>query len=111
MVKSTRILKAITTSLGDDARDLPPVDFASPNIQELEYLFQDVREQDLCSDHRWRVIDRLGLGSDFASQLELLSRFGSGESKFLVQNGVAQMAVHLLPFFQHLIVKCGDKGM
>ena len=49
--------------------------------------------------------------------LEQLSRWSESESKpsgdlsFLLNQGFAQKAIHLLPFFQHLIVKCGDKGV
>jgi pseudouridine-5'-phosphate glycosidase/pseudouridine kinase len=30
---------------------------------------------------------------------------------FLTEEGVAQMAVNLLPFFQHLVIKCGERGV
>lgn len=50
--------------------------------------------------------------------LELLSRrdasdhcASQGNLAFLVENGVAQMAINLLPFFQHLVIKCGDLGV
>lgn len=34
-----------------------------------------------------------------------------GNLSFLLKDGIAQMAVNLLPFFQHVIVKCGDRGI
>lgn len=33
-----------------------------------------------------------------------------GTLSFLIDQGVAQMAINLLPFFQHLIIKCGERG-
>jgi pseudouridine-5'-phosphate glycosidase/pseudouridine kinase len=50
--------------------------------------------------------------------LDLLSRQDAsahhtsvGNLGFLVENGVAQMAINLLPFFHHLVIKCGDLGV
>jgi pseudouridine-5'-phosphate glycosidase/pseudouridine kinase len=34
-----------------------------------------------------------------------------GNLSFLIKDGIAQKAIHLLPFFQHLIIKCGDQGV
>lgn len=34
-----------------------------------------------------------------------------GDLSFLVNDGVAQMAINLLPFFQHLVITCGDRGV
>jgi pseudouridylate synthase / pseudouridine kinase len=34
----------------------------------------------------------------------------SGSLAFLVHEGIAQMAISLLPAFQHLIIKCGHLG-
>lgn len=66
----------------------------------------------------WEVIDNLSLGSAFRMDLEQLARknvtekdLTKGTLAFLVDQGVAQMAVNLLPFFQHLVVKCGDRGV
>lgn len=35
----------------------------------------------------------------------------AGTLSFLTEEGVAQMAINLLPFFQHLVIKCGDRGV
>jgi len=34
-----------------------------------------------------------------------------GNLSFLIEDGVVQKAIQLLPFFQHLIIKCGDQGV
>jgi len=60
----------------------------------------------------------MAIGSEFRMGLEQLSRRNAceldstkGTLSFLVDNGIAQMAIHLLPFFQHLVIKCGDRGV
>lgn len=35
----------------------------------------------------------------------------AGTLSFLTEEGVAQMTINLLPFFQHLVIKCGDRGV
>jgi len=65
----------------------------------------------------WSIIDSFNLGSAFRMDLEQLSRWqasksnlSGGDLSFLLNQGFAQKAIHLLPFFQHLIVKCGNQG-
>lgn len=68
----------------------------------------------------WQVVDSMSLGSDFRMELDQLARRNAlegehaaagGNLSFLVDNGVAQMAINLLPFFQHLVIKCGERGL
>jgi pseudouridine-5'-phosphate glycosidase/pseudouridine kinase len=66
----------------------------------------------------WAVIDNLSLGSDFRTELERLARRNSsnedsskGTLAFLLNQGVVQMMVKMLPFFQHIVVKCGEQGV
>jgi pseudouridine-5'-phosphate glycosidase/pseudouridine kinase len=66
----------------------------------------------------WSVIDDFNLGSTFRLELEQLSRrpvseyTESGKTlSFLLDQGIVQKAVQILPFFQHLIIKCGDRGV
>lgn len=35
----------------------------------------------------------------------------TGTLSFLAEDGIAQMAINLLPFFQHLVIKCGERGV
>jgi len=35
----------------------------------------------------------------------------AGTLSFLTEEGIAQMAINLLPFFQHLVIKCGERGV
>lgn len=66
----------------------------------------------------WSVVDSLNLGTAFRIDLEQLSRRpvsdndpSKGNMAFLIAQGIIQKAVNLLPFFQHLIIKCGDQGI
>ena len=95
-----------------------PVTYISPNILELEQIFQGAREpcirQDaesppLTSLDRWfERIDRFGFQAGIST--DAFARLGGPQGSFLSKSGIIQMSVQLLPFFQHSIVKCGDKG-
>lgn len=66
----------------------------------------------LSSPKHWERLSSFGLGPDYRSQLDRLAKARNGvDLSFLVNEGVAQMAVQLLPYFQHIVVKCGDRGM
>jgi pseudouridine-5'-phosphate glycosidase/pseudouridine kinase len=69
----------------------------------------------------WSVIGDLELGQDYQSQLAILARQtistslaaddkSNGTLDFLLERGIARMAVQLLPFFQCSIIKCGKAG-
>ncbi|KIJ68504.1 hypothetical protein HYDPIDRAFT_36968 [Hydnomerulius pinastri MD-312] len=118
VIKSTRIFPAIAANLGKSAQSV--VSFASPNLIELAQMYQDARTTyDLMShDHWWSAIDSFGLGSQFRMDLEQLARREVSDSvpelgnlSFVADKGIAQMAVNLLPFFQHLVIKCGELGV
>jgi pseudouridine-5'-phosphate glycosidase/pseudouridine kinase len=121
IIKSTAILPAIALSLEAMDSNCAPIAFASPNIRELVQLDQASRTEpfDLTSHSIWwSVIDNFSLGSTFRMDLERLARMNTsnfdsskGTLEFLVNQGVAQMAVKLLPFFQHLVIKCGEQGV
>jgi len=56
--------------------------------------------------------------SQFRMELDNLARFPAsphssttGTLSFLTEEGIAQMAINLLSFFQHLIIKCGERGV
>lgn len=121
MPKSTRILPAIASLLGKHLSRAAPVTFASPNLLELAHIYRTVSSEPLeltSHEHWWKVIDNMGLGSQFRMELEQLARRDACDSAtskgtlgFLLDQGIAQMAVNLLPFFQHLVLKAGDKGL
>lgn len=101
--------------------DIAPVAFASPNLIELAHLYRTASSEPLeltSHKHWWQIIDSMGLGSHFRMELEQLARLNAcdstpskGSLSFLLDEGIAQMAVNLLPFFQHLVLKAGEKGL
>ncbi|KIK05462.1 hypothetical protein K443DRAFT_675024 [Laccaria amethystina LaAM-08-1] len=120
-IKSASILPAISSFLRRDNSDQPPITFFTPNLLELTHLYQATRSEEfdfMSHPSWWNVIDSLNLGSAFRTDLEQLARkpvdvddSSKGTLSFLIDQGVAQMTVHLLPFFQHIFVKCGDRGV
>jgi pseudouridylate synthase / pseudouridine kinase len=56
-------------------------------------------------------MDDLNLGERYRSDLTLLSEHTVTTSFNLFKDGIPQMAVSLLPFFQNLFIKCGEKGL
>jgi pseudouridylate synthase / pseudouridine kinase len=118
VVKSTSILPAIASCLDSGTA---PITYASPNILELSYLYQAARSEphDLMSHSTWwSSIDSFSLTSTYRMDLEQLAKrmvcdedSSKGTLAFLIDQGISQMAVNLLPFFQHLIIKCGDRGV
>ena len=118
VIKSVSILPAISSALESNFHG-SPVKFASPNLLELAELYKSVGTDpwELTShEYWWKTINNFLIGTEFRLSLEQLARQASGSSggstlSFLVDQGVAQMAIHLLPFFQHLVIKCGDLGV
>ena len=82
-------------------------------------MYNEARSLDLTAhENWWRDIDNMSLGSHFRLELEQLAKRDTcehspskGTLSFLLDDGVAQMALNLLPFFQHLVLKAGDKGL
>ncbi|KAI0778267.1 indigoidine synthase A-like protein [Trametes elegans] len=120
--KSTVIFPAVAAALNTAHLDRAPITFATPNVLELAHMYQEACASPLeLTAHRywWQVVDQMALGSQFRLELDQLARQSAyeGESaptgnlSFLVDNGIAQMAINLLPFFQHLVIKCGERGL
>ncbi|KAF7320370.1 Indigoidine synthase A-like protein [Mycena kentingensis (nom. inval.)] len=96
VVKSTRIIPAIKHSIADSPN--APVAFFTPNIAELRRVYDEATQD---GGQTWIVWRRIPIRSGE----------GSGTLDFLLAEGVAQMAIQLTPFFSHILVKCGDKGL
>ncbi|KAG6381132.1 Indigoidine synthase A like protein-domain-containing protein [Boletus reticuloceps] len=118
VVKSLRILPAITANLPRSTRSV--ISFVSPNLIELAQMYQHARNtSDLMSDECWwNAIDSFGLGSQFRTDLAQLARKkvsdtapDLGTLSFIADRGIVQMAVNLLPVFQHIMIKCGKLGV
>ncbi|KAJ7492667.1 indigoidine synthase A-like protein [Mycena latifolia] len=108
IVKSEKILAAIQQSLKRSFE--PPVTFFTPNLSEWELTSSPIW---------WAAIDKLSLGEAFRKDLTRLakrkvrddSEVEGNTLAFLVEDGVAQMAVALTPFFRNIFIKCGERGV
>ncbi|KAH9004257.1 indigoidine synthase A-like protein [Lactarius hatsudake] len=100
VIKSTSILPAISSALGSDFDGDSPIKFASPNLLELAELYKCARTEPwelMSHDYWWRTVDKFSIGTEFRSSLDRLARenAGMGTLSFLVDRGIAQMAVNL----------------
>jgi pseudouridine-5'-phosphate glycosidase/pseudouridine kinase len=119
VTKSLSIQPAVDAFWSDPKRSF--VNFASPNILELLKLYQGIvhgADGSPRSNLVREALNRFSLGSDYRIALEHLARRPASDKgpdkdtlNFLTTDGVAQMAVSLLPVFQHLIIKCGKRGV
>ncbi|KAG6336097.1 hypothetical protein ID866_2994 [Astraeus odoratus] len=118
VVKSSRILPAVAVNMDRTAQSV--ISYASPNLLELRHMYDEARITfDLMShDYWWKVVDDFALDSNFRMELDKLAKKAIseespslGDLSFLVDQGVIQMAIHLLPFFHHLVIKCGELGV
>ncbi|EKM83921.1 hypothetical protein AGABI1DRAFT_110531 [Agaricus bisporus var. burnettii JB137-S8] len=120
VIKSTSILPLIQDLLVNTDLKKPPIAFFSPNLPELVHVYNTIQAEPYNlsnNSYWWTCIDSMGLGSAFRMDLEQLARrnatdldVSKGTLSFLIDQGIAQMAVNLLPIFQHLIIKCGELG-
>ncbi|KAJ7169834.1 indigoidine synthase A-like protein [Mycena filopes] len=117
IAKSVKILPAIEQSLKNSSD--AAVSFFTPNLLELQQVYRHANDYDLtASPIWWSVIDSLGLGAGFRTEVARLARKrvlvdGSNDHTlaFLVEEGVAQMATALTPFFQNIFIKLGERGI
>ncbi|KAF2268494.1 hypothetical protein CC78DRAFT_372128 [Lojkania enalia] len=107
MAKATRFFSPLATS--DQATVFPNhlADIATPNLHELTALHNKAQDSDLFNSKSWfRVIDALGIPS---SGLRVpLSVTTSPE---LVDQGIPQQSIKLLPFIPTLLTKLGPRGV
>ncbi|KAJ7487551.1 indigoidine synthase A-like protein [Mycena galericulata] len=122
IIKSEKVLPAIEQSLKKSLE--PPVTFFTPNLLELQHIHSKATSDGglTSSPIWWSAIDKLSLGETFRTDLAQLAKRpvrsdkeadakDGGTLAFLVEQGVAQMAVALTPFFRHTFIKCGERGV
>ncbi|CAN6662417.1 hypothetical protein TRVA0_034S00518 [Trichomonascus vanleenenianus] len=87
------------------------VDVCTPNIYELNSLFEAYTAKGLFDTDNWfPVIDALGVDQAFRNALENMSQTVPALSK-MYASGVAQQAIHLLPYIPCLFIKDGARGV
>ncbi|THH11202.1 hypothetical protein EW145_g820 [Phellinidium pouzarii] len=120
--KASSILPAIMNQLmtNKTGTTRSPVTYTSPNLIELSHMYHEANSETFgLINHRlwWDVINSFSLGSTWRMDLDQLARQPAcpikdkGDLSFLVKDGVGQMAINLLPFFQNIIIKCGERGV
>ncbi|KAF9453866.1 indigoidine synthase A-like protein [Macrolepiota fuliginosa MF-IS2] len=120
VIKSTSVLLSVEALLANPDLAGPPIAFFSPNLPELLHIYNAIQAEPYnlsSSTYWWSCLDSMNLGSAFRMDLEQLAKrnvtdldVSKGTLSFLIDQGIAQMAINLLPLFQHLIIKCGERG-
>ncbi|KAL8809323.1 MAG: hypothetical protein Q9223_003197 [Gallowayella weberi] len=106
--KSQRLFSSIPNSTFD-LRTVPDhlVSLATPNSLELASMHAAAREAGIFErDDWWQLIDSLGLSSCGSRE-----RFASITSNTMVDEGIPQQSVQLLPFIPTVLTKLGSKGV
>ncbi|EOR01901.1 hypothetical protein J056_003577 [Wallemia ichthyophaga EXF-994] len=112
VAKSVRVLEAwemweeADSQLQSQPHSQPLLTHVTPNTHELRAMTQStsfarVRE----SSAYWEALNALRLYQPFRDALERCL------PRPFTQDGIAQMAVMLLPLTKHVVVKCGAKGV
>lgn len=102
--KSRRLLAAIRDS---DAVPNNTVSLAAPNQLELSTMYMAARERGLLESDNWfNVIDAMGIPSSGARE-----RLVFMTSADLVDQGIPQQSIQLLPFIPCIITKLGAQGV
>ena len=57
---------------------------------------------------RWEAVEDVCIGREWRESLEKLGK--NYKLKWLLEAGVAVQMVNLLPFFQNIVLKCGEQG-
>jgi pseudouridine-5'-phosphate glycosidase/pseudouridine kinase len=87
------------------------IDFATPNVLELQEMFESFHEAGRFDIENWfPVIDALGVNQDLRQQIENMAK-AKPELADIISSGIAQRALHLLPYIPSLLVKRGDRGV
>lgn len=84
----------------------------APNLLETKELFGELQELGLTDTDEWfEYIDSLRLGSEWRNGIERLASSREHDIGWLVNAGVGQMMVSLLPWVGDIWMKCGENGL
>lgn len=86
------------------------VQMITPTIRELESIYESFRNngqfEDL--DNWFPVLDALNIDTIFREKLD---KIRNPVIQSLLAQGIFQQCLHLIPYFQNILVKLGDKGV
>jgi pseudouridine-5'-phosphate glycosidase/pseudouridine kinase len=115
VTKGSRMFKRALSSSSSPLNELKElqvfplntIDLMAPNAMELAAIHSTAREEGLLeSQEWWKIIDELGIPSSGAR-----SRLVNSTSEALVDQGLPQQAIQLLPFVPCIITKLGADGV
>ena len=110
--KLPRLVSALLSSLPEEASAPRALAHLSPNLLELNLLW-DSLTSDLnsssVSSRCWEYINSLNLSSDFSAAIEKYTSIP--ERQWLREHGVVQKVISCLPFAESFWIKAGDKGV
>ncbi|KAK9245528.1 Ribokinase-like protein [Lipomyces tetrasporus] len=111
VMKAQTILQLSDVGVTSLLPNPPTVDVMTPNSIELEGLFSHARDLGLFERQDWwDVVDAMGTTTEFRTVIAWMAR-ECGILGPVVEKGLVQMAVHLLPFMPNLFVKMGELGV
>lgn len=107
ITKATRLFEENIIKPSDCAPENHKVHLAAPNELELAAMYQAARDKGLFDAREWwAVIDSFGMSSSGSRD-----RFVSITSSALVEKGIPQQCVQLLPFIPCILTKLGRHGV
>ncbi len=86
----------------------------SPNLLELSTIYREIQNRDLTSSSEYfACLDQLDVGERWRQALARLSnkRADALNLSWIVDQGLPQMIVSLLPWMDNVWLKCGDRGV
>jgi pseudouridine-5'-phosphate glycosidase/pseudouridine kinase len=112
LTKMQRILPAIASD-PLALRPLPRLlSHYSPNQLELSTLYRVMQETDLTSTSDYfACLDQLDIGEQWRQALSTFGRAHGSRLDWVVEKGLAQMMVSLLPWVDNVWLKCGERGV
>ena len=108
-VNKSKRLFASTSNINSLLATVPhhSVSLTTPNAMELGSMYAAAREAELFErEDWWRIIDAMGM-SNQGSRDKLVAITNSS----LVNEGVPQQSIQLLPFIPSIVTKLGKKGV
>lgn len=109
-VKLSRIAKVNTKNLGVFPNNT--ITMITPTVGELESIHSSFSQRELLDDYdEWfPALDLLGINSQFREKMA--ARANKNKNlKYLLEQGVIQQCLHLLPYVPNIAVKLGKRGV
>lgn len=88
------------------------VQVSTPNARELGEMYDEAAGSGLLEHESWwEAVDAFGVDATFRAELEALTQARAGDLGDMLQAGIPQQAIHLLPIIPNLCVKLGPAGV